>query len=505
MKKFVNFKKIAAAVMATTIALSVASCGGSDEQKPATSESAAPVASATATPVAEITKPTTINAFIDTVFSSQMEPSSWAGWVAKYKELTGIDMVITKPVHNEFYQQLSLAFTTGEIPDIVEMGSVYYPTYANNGALWDMTAAWDSSELKASGIVDESFVDGLKINDVLYGFPMARGNGTITYVRQDWLDKLGMKVPTNYDEFVAMLDAFTNNDPDGNGKKDTYGITMPGLVSAETPYAIYQREFYQDAEPGFYQKADGTWVDGMQEPEMAEALQRMKDAYKAGYIDQEVVTNKTSTSREKFYAGQVGTFNYWAGTWNQTLQNNLTAQNPDGIVAPIPAIAETNYIERPSTALVITTAAENPEGIFKYLVEYSHDGGEGQLLFTRGVEGEHYTVENGKYTQLTDVENPKKKYEKSWFSPELSITKFDDPIALPEVVSNSLAMFSDSAVLAPVPVVNDVIAQQQADLQAIRDLAIANAVTTDMSVADAIAKYATDGKAQIDAILASLN
>ncbi len=500
MKKFINLKKVAAAVMATTIALSVASCGGSTDEVTTPGDTGSEPTETT-----EITKPETITAFIDTVFGSQMDPSSWAPWVEKYKELTGIDIVFTKPVHNEFYQQLSLAFTTGDIPDVAELGAVYYPTYANNGALWDMTGAWDNSELKASGIVDESFVDSLKINDVLYGFPMTRGNGTITYVRQDWLDNLGMDAPTNYDEFIAMLDAFTNDDPDGNGKDDTYGITMPGLVSAETPYAIYQREFYQDANPGFYEKEDGTWVDGMTEPEMAEALQRMKDAYAAGYIDQEVITNKTSTCRDKFYGGQVGVFNYWAGTWNKTLQNNLVAQNPEGIVAPIPAIEETYYMERPSTALVITSAAENPEGIFKYLVEYSHDGGEGQLLFTRGVEGVNYTVENGVYTQLPDVENPKKLYEKAWYDGPLTISEFDDPIETEEIITNSLEMFSESAVIQPVPVINDVIAQQLADLNAVRDLAIANAVTTDMSVEDALAQYSKDGATQIEAILASLN
>ncbi len=502
MKKFINLKKVAAAVMATTIALSVASCGGSTDE-PVVTDNGGDEASVEAS--GDIVKPESIYVFIDTVFGSQVDSASWASWVEKYKELTGIDMVFTKPVHSEYYQQLSLAFTTGDIPDAAEIGAVYYPTYANNGALWDMTDAWDNSELKASGITDEAFVEGLKINDVLYGFPMTRGNGTVTYVRQDWLDNLGMDTPTNYDEFIAMLDAFTYGDPDGNGADDTFGITMPGLISAETPYAIYQREFYQDAEPGFHQNEDGVWVDGMTEPEMAEALQRMKDAYSAGYIDKEVVTNKTSTSREKFYAGQTGVFNYWAGTWNKTLQNNLTAQNPDGVVAPIPAIEETYYIERPSTAFAITSAAENPEGIFKYLIEYSHDGGEGQLLFTRGVEGVNYTVEDGVYTQLPDVENPKKLFEKAWYDGPLTITEFDDPIETEEIITNSLEVFAASSVLAPVPVINDTIAQQQADLNTIRDLAIVNAVTTDMSVEDAIAQYSTDGQSQIDAILASLN
>jgi putative aldouronate transport system substrate-binding protein len=43
-------------------------------------------------------------------------------------------------------------------------------------------------------------------------------------IRQDWLDKLGLKAPTTLDEFLAVAKAFTNDDPDGNGQKDTYGL-----------------------------------------------------------------------------------------------------------------------------------------------------------------------------------------------------------------------------------------------------------------------------------------
>jgi putative aldouronate transport system substrate-binding protein len=43
-------------------------------------------------------------------------------------------------------------------------------------------------------------------------------------IRQDWLDKLGLKAPTTLDEFLNVAKAFTNNDPDGDGKNDTYGF-----------------------------------------------------------------------------------------------------------------------------------------------------------------------------------------------------------------------------------------------------------------------------------------
>ncbi|MBM3131197.1 MAG: extracellular solute-binding protein [Chloroflexi bacterium] len=43
-------------------------------------------------------------------------------------------------------------------------------------------------------------------------------------IRKDWLDKLGLKTPTTMDELFVVAKAFTEKDPDGNGKNDTYGL-----------------------------------------------------------------------------------------------------------------------------------------------------------------------------------------------------------------------------------------------------------------------------------------
>ncbi len=508
MKKNFKFKSLTAISLA--LLLGVASgCGGNTPtaSEPANSEVAK---SDDQESTDEIEKPKEINALIDTVFGSMMEQTSFTPWVEEYEARTGIKVNFTKPVHNEYYQQMALAFTSGNIPDVLEIGSTYYPEYAKNGALWDMTEAWENSELKASGIVDEAFVESAKIDGVLYGFPMARGNGTVTYVRKDWLDNLGMEVPTDYEQFVEMLKAFTENDPDGNGQKDTYGLTAPGLINTETPYDIYLREFYQDAKPDFYFNGS-EYVDGMSEPAMLDALQRMKDAYRAGYIDQEIITNKTSTCRDKFYGGQVGVFNYWAGNWQVTLENNLKAANPDAEIIAIPPIEGVTYIERPSLMMAITNKAENPEGIFKYFIEYSHDGGEGQLLFTRGVEGEKdqkgyaYYIDNGEYFQNYDPENPDKLYEKVFFSPELSITKFDDPFTFDERLKSSLATFQASSEIYPLPKASDAISLYLADLVVIKNTAVADCVMGELTPEEAVAQYQEQGATMIEAILADLN
>ena len=47
------------------------------------------------------------------------------------------------------------------------------------------------------------------------------------WIRQDWLDNLGLEAPRTWDEMVAAAEAFVKEDPDGNGENDTIGILGP--------------------------------------------------------------------------------------------------------------------------------------------------------------------------------------------------------------------------------------------------------------------------------------
>jgi len=452
-------------------------------------------------------KPTEITMMIDTC----MTPENGLQQVAdKYKENTGITLKLEKPDHNQYYEKVGLAFAGGTAPNVLELGSIQYPTFASQGALWNMADAYASSDAPVKSIIDEAYVDSLRIpgmdgTEGLYGFPLAKGGGTVTYVRQDWLDKLGLSAPTNYNEFLDMLRAFKTLD----GRSDIIPITAAGLINGESPYEIYLREFYQDAKPYIYKdEATGKYVDGMSEAPMKEALQRMQDAYKEGLIDPEIVTNKTSTCRDKFYADLVGCFNYWAGSWAKTLDENLVTTVPDAKITALPAIAESWYIERPSTAISITSEqyTSNPIGIYKYFIEYMHDGGEGQMLFTRGVENVHWKKnDDGTTIALPYLETPDKDVEKSYMAPELSCTTFDDPIALDERVTSSLETFYSNRKLVPYPPVNDTINVENAELDTIRKEVISKVVLGQLSAEEGIKEYETRANGQISAILTSLN
>ena len=443
-------------------------------------------------------KPAEITAMMDTTITFE---NGLQDVCDEYFNKTGIKLSIEKPDHNKYYEKVTLSFASGEPCDVIEMGSTYYPDMAGAGALWDMTDAWEQSTEPVKDIIQEEYVDALRIDGRLYGFPMAAGNGTITYVRQDWLDEAGLAAPTNYDEFLNMLRTFKAR---GNG---TIPYTAAGLINSETPYGIYLREFYQDANPDFIlDEATGQYIDGFAQENFKAAMQRMADAYKEGLIDAEIVTNKTSTCRDKLNSGLAGTFNYWAGMWDAKLEDNTKASNPDAKLSPIAPIEETKYIERVPTAMAITNTASNPAGIFKYFIEYSHDGGEGQMLFTRGVKDKHY-VENadGSVEALGYYEDPTNPVEKSFYAPELSITEWDDPISLDERVESSLELFRANREFATVPIISDVISENLANLQTVKGEVIANVVHGNMSVDEGMDDYNNRAKPYVEAILADLN
>ena len=454
----------------------------------------------------EVEKPEKITMMVDgTVFT---QANGQAEFEARWEELNpGIDLVIIQPDHSQYYDVLGQTIAGGDWPDVVLLGSTYYASYAAEGVLWDMTEAYDNSELKER-ITDQSVIDGLKIDGSLYGISPARGNGCITYVKKAWLDNCGLEVPTTYDEYLAMLEAFTTGDPDGNGVDgDTYGVSSAGLIGTEAPYTNYLPEFYQDAYPSFYKNDEGVWVDGFTEDSMKAALERLKSAYEAGYIDKESLTNATSDCRTKFYEDKFGVFTYWAGTWATNLKTNLEANGLDSELVAIPPIEELGaYTERVAPAWCITEACSNPEGVYKYFIESMLDGGDMQFLWTYGVEGVHWSTaaeevcgvkyEEGQFHMLENREKEGTTYTKNHIDPMLAVAPLEnDPKAeaVAEEAKVSAETFQEHSKMAQLVVSTDEMAEYNGDLTTLKNEVIAKVVTQGMSVEDGMAYFDQQG------------
>ncbi|MCM1064224.1 MAG: extracellular solute-binding protein [Eubacterium sp.] len=465
-------------------------------------------------------KPEKITVMVDGTFYTQ--PNGQAEWVARFKELTGIDLEIIQPDHSSYYDTVSQTIAAQELPDVIILGSSYYSSYASEGILWDMTDAWNNSEMKQTmSAADVAVEESMMLNGRLYGLARGRGNGAVTYIKKAWLDNVGLSMPTTYEEYLAVCDAFVKGDPDGNGVDgDTYAVSAAGLIGPEAPWVNYLPEFYQDAYPSFYIDDSGNWVDGFTEPAMRGALERLRDAYAAGYIDPETLTNDTKAVRNKFYENKTGIFTYWAGKWADNLRANLDANGVDSELVACPPIAEVGtYIDRSTGGYCITSACENPEGVFKWFFEPMFAGGDLQTLWLFGVEGVHWsqaaeevngvTYEEGQIHGLDSRENPGTSYAFDCLPLDVGVSdeyKATHNLASPEVANASQEMFNQNSRQEDRIVSTDEMSEYNGDLMSLKKSIIANVVTQGADIDAEFARFESEGGTEwSQAIVDSLN
>lgn len=157
----------------------------------------------------------------------------------------------------------------------------------------------------------------------------------ILWIRQDWLDRLKLQAPTTLDELERVLDAFTNDDPDGNGLRDTYGIAVAGSNSlngwmgdVSFLFGAYGEQPYQ-----WNRNRDGSLSYGSIQPGIGQALEKLGDWYERGYVDPEFGTRDEQQAAELFASGGAGVISGpgWMGGWPLH-----EAGLPDGAIRPIP-------------------------------------------------------------------------------------------------------------------------------------------------------------------------
>lgn len=499
--------KASSALLAGLMLLSSTGCGNSNAKNETTATTQAGSAAANETTVAakEVKKPEKIKAMLD-IFSVA-EGDGREEVLAKYKELTGVTLELEQPPHNQYYEKVNLAFASGDLPDVIELSPAdnsAFLTYSSQGALADITDLVAQSEPLSKA--NPAIPDGVRIDGRLYGFPNDIASGTLTYCRKDWLDKLGMKAPTNYDEYLEMLRAFTFKDPDGNGKDDTKGFTGAGLDAITDNYR-YILDFMQDAVPAMQYK-DGKWVDGFQEPEMIKAMERISAAYKEGIIDKDIITNKTSTAREKVINGEVGTISYWSGSWNKTLNNKAQQVNPSAVIIPLPSLDSVTYMARVPAVHCITSATDNVEGVFKYFLEHIHDGDAGQMLFTCGVEGVTYKVVDGKGEWLPTKTDPKTKFSKVMQNYDGTIVPFNKQIfTVDPLTKQSSDIFNSNMVQSKLPVLTDTYIKMNADITQVRSTIFSKVMVGELSIEEGMKQYKdkVNSELQMEKILFEMN
>ncbi|GGF79328.1 hypothetical protein GCM10010912_25470 [Paenibacillus albidus] len=248
-------------------------------------------------------------------------------------------------VGKDYIQKVNLSIAGNDLPDALVVNDTQLRQMVKSNQLADLTEAYNqyaSPTLKS--IIDST--DGLAMKAVtfdgkMYALPNVTAESDmqhIMWIRKDWLDKLKLEVPRTVEDLEKVAKAFVEQDPDGNGKADTIGITGPqsgGLLNADF-IRPNNNNYGFDPVFGAYHSYPGFWLEGKDgkptygsiEPETKEALGKLRDLYAKGLIDQEMSIRKDAQELIKNGTSGIYFGLWWAGGYGplaDAIKNNPEA------------------------------------------------------------------------------------------------------------------------------------------------------------------------------------
>jgi len=259
----------------------------------------------------------------------------------RYIEATlNIDIVFDWVSTSDIYlDRLNLAITSGEIPDVMIVNPVQLQQLTEAGVIEDLTPfieKYANDDIrqnyeKTNGIA----LQAATIDGKIMGIPNVQPQADapiMAWVRQDWLDKLGLSAPETVDDIAAIARTFIEQDPDGNGVADTFGITgtlNPVMVPSNLHGFDAIFNAYGAFPSLFLRNEEGEIVYGSVQPETKEALGRLAQMYTDGLIDPEFATKNTDKSNEIIVGGKGGIMfgPWWIPWWplNDSVTNDPNA------------------------------------------------------------------------------------------------------------------------------------------------------------------------------------
>lgn len=202
---------------------------------------------------------------------------------------------------SDYKNQINVRLAAGNYPDVFELEPGEIKSFADKGLLLDLTPYVPKLKPVLDFQGKEDFERGF-IGGKQYAIGRDANLPFNTFlIRKDWLDKLGLKAPGTLEEFKAVAKAFTEQDPDGNGKKDTIGLTGFELDTFAPLFGSFGV-----GSPGNHYLKNDKLTDAMFDPLMKDALTYIKDLMDSGGVDMEYITNKNGLAIEKAYQGKAG-------------------------------------------------------------------------------------------------------------------------------------------------------------------------------------------------------
>ncbi|MDF2719248.1 MAG: transporter substrate-binding protein [Paenibacillus sp.] len=327
------------------------------------------------------------------------------------------------------YNKLNVRLSSNDSPDLLITSGLRSLEYKNNNMLVPLNKYVTQEKMPnyfkwytPDVVLKRYSLDKTKPEIHRIPVPVLSKSAVSWYVRQDWLDKLGLKVPANLDEFMKVSRAFTNDDPDGNGKKDTFGFSVSANGDGIT---IDWPQFYAHGFEGSLYVKDNKLVHYKMDYRNDAVLRDINKMIKEGSVDPDWFLQKGTAHIDKAIQGRVGIIRDYTGKFGlESVPGSGASKskeiNPNAKWTAFNAIdGKSSWQENlPSMGFAVTKIAEkNPakvEKAFKIIDFLSSE--EGFLLTRYGKEGVHYTKKGNVVTLNPDNIKRDIESKNNWLS-----------------------------------------------------------------------------------------
>ena len=244
---------------------------------------------------------------------NRTEDNNFKDFIEKQLGIRIVHKWVTTP--EQYDQKVALMLATDDLPDVMLVDMKTLGQMIDAGQAADLTDLWkEYADPLTNSLMNPEGSTGFGMatrNGRLYGIPQTTPTLESLqglFLREDWRVKLNLPEPSTFEELEKTLYAFAQNDPDGNGKNDTYAIGMNKELYGNG-YDMIPIANAMHAYPNAWIKgADGKVVYGSVQPEMKNVLAKLSQWYKDGLIDPEFTVKSPEKEAEMVLKEQMGAF-----------------------------------------------------------------------------------------------------------------------------------------------------------------------------------------------------
>ena len=328
--------------------------------------------------------------------------------LTEMEKLCNVDLQITWAPQADYETKFATVMAGTDVPMVMVITSgittnAAYKDLCAGGVFWDLTDKIQERPIFRDELTTPNNLLASAVEGRNYLFPASVSSARVGLLyRSDWVEKLGLQAPTTIETFKAMVKAFTEDDPDGNGVKDTIGFAYCDNADKELTYAGFNTLACVCGAPNYWGlDAEGKVMPYFTFKEYMDTLDLFKWMYDNGYMNADfaVNTDKHGPLTQGVSGSMITTATNarFPGGKYDSLVNNV---DKNAVVTPqqilykadgTPVLNSTLSVGGVGGILIPKLAVKDEATLDKILDFIENMNDEGGILTAVGVENTHYT------------------------------------------------------------------------------------------------------------------